>query len=160
MREVVAAIIALFLLIVALSLAAALQTYRLRRQRSRDTERAMGRTVIAELPAGVDLILFSEDPVRFYYGAQGIDKDLITGVRLLVNGAPIASTASARFPERDMPAPESVDDVPEGILRDRWDVAIDTLRGTVMVECGAIRERVSQELARAIYEAVKKNVEL
>jgi hypothetical protein len=28
-----------------------------------------------------------------------------------------------------------------------------------MVECGAIRERVSQELARAVYDAVKRDVE-
>jgi FAD/FMN-containing dehydrogenase len=34
-------------------------------------------------------------------------------------------------------------------------VAIDTLDGTVVVECGAIRERVSQELARAVFDAVK-----
>ena len=31
--------------------------------------------------------------------------------------------------------------------------------GTVLVECGAIRERVSQELARAVFDAVKREVE-
>ena len=30
--------------------------------------------------------------------------------------------------------------------------------GTVLVECGAIRERVSQELARAIFDAVKSSI--
>jgi hypothetical protein len=29
----------------------------------------------------------------------------------------------------------------------------------VLVECGAIRERVSQELARAVFDAVKRVVE-
>jgi hypothetical protein len=29
----------------------------------------------------------------------------------------------------------------------------------VLVECGAIRERVSQELARAVFDAVKRDVE-
>jgi hypothetical protein len=48
------------------------------------------------------------------------------------------------------------DDHPEGIVRDRWDVAIETADGAVMVECGAIRERVSQELARKIFDAVKR----
>ena len=42
----------------------------------------------------------------------------------------------------------SFDDRPEGIARDRWDVAIETVNGTILVECGAVRERVSQELAR------------
>jgi hypothetical protein len=47
----------------------------------------------------------------------------------------------------------------EGIARDRWDVAIESATGTTLVECGAIRERVSQELARAVFDAVKRNVE-
>jgi hypothetical protein len=29
----------------------------------------------------------------------------------------------------------------------------------VLVECGAIRERVSQELARAVFEAVKRAIQ-
>ena len=44
---------------------------------------------------------------------------------------------------------------PDGIARDRWDVAIETVQGTILVECGAVRERVSQELARKIFDAVK-----
>ena len=32
---------------------------------------------------------------------------------------------------------------------------IETVTGTVVVECGAIRERVSQELGRAVFDAVK-----
>src|SRR5438067_5478841 len=42
-----------------------------------------------------------------------------------------------------------------GIARDRWDVAIERADGVMLVECGAIRERVSQELARAVFDAVK-----
>ena len=53
----------------------------------------------------------------------------------------------------------SFDDRPEGIARDRWDVAIETEAGMLLVECGAIRERVSQELARAIFDAVKQEIE-
>ncbi len=56
--------------------------------------------------------------------------------------------------------PTSFDDHPEGIARDRWDVAIETTEGTVLVECGAIRERVSQELARGVFDAVRRSVEL
>jgi hypothetical protein len=38
-------------------------------------------------------------------------------------------------------------------------VAIESVTGTTLVECGAIRERVSQELARAVFEAVKAYLE-
>jgi hypothetical protein len=45
---------------------------------------------------------------------------------------------------------------PEGFLRDRWDVEVETVSGTTVIQCGAIRDRVSQELARTIFDAVRK----
>jgi hypothetical protein len=159
MRDLVAALIALGLLVIAGSLATTLQMYRRLRQRSRDSERALGRTIIAELPTADDLVLFSEDPVRFYYGERSIDKDLIAAARVLINGAPIAAVVSTRHTGGAARDPTSFDDRPEGIARDRWDVAIELVTGTVLVECGAIRERVSQELARAVFEAVKRDVD-
>jgi hypothetical protein len=157
-RDLIAWIVALALLVVAASLATTLQHYRRRRQRARDSERALGRRVIAEVPTGDELILFSEDPVRFHYGEQSIDKDLIVAVRVLINGAPIAAVVSNRQTQA-APQPTRFDDRPEGIERDRWDVAIETVRGTMLVECGAIRERVSQELARKVFDAVRESVE-
>ena len=47
----------------------------------------------------------------------------------------------------------------EGFARDRWDVAIDTTDTTLLIPCGAIRERISQELARRIFTAVKTVIE-
>jgi hypothetical protein len=44
-------------------------------------------------------------------------------------------------------------------VRDRWDVAIESLTETVLVECGAIRERISQELARAVFDAVRRDID-
>jgi hypothetical protein len=158
-RDVVAAIVALLLLLIAGSLATALQNYRRRRQRARDSERALGRTIIAEIPAETDLTLFSDDSKRFYYGEQSIDKDLILAVRVLINGAPIAGDVSQRADSKTAPPPTRFDDRPEGIARDRWDVAVETRTGTILVECGAIRERVSQELARTVFEAVKRELE-
>jgi hypothetical protein len=158
-RDVVAAIVALLLLLFAGSLATALQNYRRRRQRARDSERALGRTIIAEIPAETDLTLFSDDSKRFYYGEQSIDKDLILAVRVLINGAPIAGYVSQRADSKTAPPPTRFDDRPEGIARDRWDVAVETRTGTILVECGAIRERVSQELARTVFEAVKRELE-
>jgi hypothetical protein len=159
MRDFVAAFVALLLLLVAASLATTLKTYRRRRQRSRDTEAALGRTIIAEIPGDADLLLFSEDGVRFYYGDQSIDKDLIVAVRVLINGAPIAAYESTRHGTAAARQATSFDDRPEGIARDRWDVAIETLTGTTLVECGAIRERVSQELARTVFDVVKAELE-
>lgn len=158
MRDLIAWIVALALLVVAASLATTLQYYRRRRQRAQDSERALGRHVIAEVPTSDDLLLFTEDPVRFHYGERSIDKDLIVAVRVLINGAPIAAVESNRQ-TRTAPQPTRFDDRPEGIERDRWDVAIETERGTVLVECGTIRERVSQELARRIFDAVRESVE-
>ena len=84
---------------------------------------------------------------------------MITAVRVLINGAPIATVTSRRRPTDAGSPLAAFEDRPEGIARDRWDVAIDTVTGTVLVECGAIRERVSQELARAVFDAVKRVVE-
>jgi len=159
MRDILAGLVAALLLVVAASLATTLQMYRRRRARARDSERALGRTIIAEIPSGDDLALFSEDASRFYYDDRPIDKDLIVAVRVLINGAPIASYASTRHAADAARRPTSFDDRPEGIARDRWDVAIETLAGSVLVQCGAIRERVSQELARTVFDAVRRELE-
>lgn len=159
MRDIVAALVAIGLVLVALSLATTLKVHRRRRQRTLESERALGRTILAELPTADDLILFSEDDVRFYYGDRPIDKDLIAAVRVLINGAPIAATLSTRHAVAAARHPTSFEDRPEGIARDRWDVAIETVTDMTLVECGAVRERVSQELARTVYEAVKREVE-
>jgi hypothetical protein len=159
MRDLVAGLVAVLLLLVAASLATTLRAYRRRRQRLFDSERALGRRVIAEIPAADDLVLVSEDDRRFYFGERAIDKDLIVAVRVLINGSPIAGYVSKRHAAAAAAPATSFEDRPEGIARDRWDVAIETLAGTVLVECGAIRERVSQELARQVFDAVKSDLE-
>jgi hypothetical protein len=159
MRDVIAAVVAVVLLLAAASLATTLQTYRRRRERARASERALGRRVVAEIPADADLRLFSEDDIRFHYGEVAIDKDLIVAVRVLINGAPIAAYVSRRHAAQAARQATGFEDHPDGIARDRWDVAIELVNGTVLVECGAIRERVSQELARAVFDAVKRDLE-
>ena len=159
MRDIAAGLIAIALVIAAASLATTLKAYRRRRERMRDSERALGRTIVAELPTGDDLVLFSEDRVRFHYGERSIDKDLIVSVRVLINGQAIATTVARRYAREAQTRATSFEDRPEGIARDRWDVAIESLTGTVLVECGAIRERVSQELARSVYDAVRRDIE-
>jgi hypothetical protein len=148
MRDIVAAALALGLLVVAASLATTLQMFRKQRRRAREGEHTLGRRIVAEIPAQDDLTLFTEDAEQFHYGAQSIDKHQIVAARILINGAVIATCLSARVTQAAVKTTETIDDRPEGIARDRWDVAIDTLDGTVVVECGAIR-------ARAVFDAVK-----
>jgi len=159
MRDLVAGLVAVVLLLAAASLATTLTGYRKRRQRARDSERALGRLLIAELPISDELVLVSQDDHRVYYGDRSIDKDLITAVRVLINGSPIAAYVSRRHPVDTARQATSFEDRPEGIARDRWDVAIETVNGMMLVECGAIRERVSQELARTVFDAVKRDLE-
>lgn len=159
MRDVLAGIVALVLLAVAASLATGLKEFRKRRTRGRDLEHAQGRTIIAEVPAKEDLVLITEDETHFYYGDQAVDKELITAVRVLINGSPIAEYVPQRYAGVTSRKATSFEDRPEGIARDRWDVAIEMDSGTLLIECGAIRERVSQELARAVFDRVKAELE-
>jgi hypothetical protein len=159
MRDLVAAIVAIALLLWAASLATSLRASRRLRQRRLDAERALGRTIIAEIPAADDLVLVSADASRFYYRDRSIDKDLIIAVRVLINGAPIAAYVSRQHRSDAVRPVTGVEDRPEGIARDRWDVAVETVTGTTLIECGAIRERVSQELARKVFDAIKAELE-
>jgi len=160
LRDLIAALVALALVAGALSLATTLTVSRKRRRRAREAEQALGRRVVAEIPGDDDLRLFTEDDRQFHYGSESVDKDQIAAVRVLINGAPIAVYLSRRHAAAAAAIqPTSFEDRPEGIARDRWDVAIERSDGTMLVECGAIRERVSQELARAVFDAVKNELE-
>ena len=159
MRDLIAGLVAAGLLFAALSLLTTLHFYRKRHREARETEIARGRRIIVELPTDPALTLFTEDEEHFYYGSTAIEKRHIMAVRVLINGAPIAATVSPRWQSATHAQPTSFEDRPEGLARDRWDVAIETAEASILVECGAIRERVSQELARNIYEAVKTAIE-
>jgi hypothetical protein len=159
MRDAVAALVAAALIFFALSLLTSLHFYRKRQRALRDDELARGRTIIVELPTDPELTLFTEDAEHFYYGAIAVDKNTIMAVRVLINGSPIAAFVSPRWESAQHLQPTAFEDRPDGIARDRWDVAIETVNGTVLVECGAVRERVSQELARKVFDAVKADLE-
>src|SRR5690606_5062161 len=126
------AFVALALLIMALSLATTLHFHRRRRTRARAQEEAQGRRIIAELPTGDRLVLFTEDADAFRYGEQKVAKQDIAAVRVLINGSPIAAVTSTRHAREAARHPTSFDDRPEGIARDRWDVAIETIGDTVL----------------------------
>jgi hypothetical protein len=155
MRDLVAGLVALALLVFALLVGATLHFHRQRRERTRREARASGRAIIAELPQGADLVYVTEDSDWFYVGDQPIEKASIRGVRLMVNGGLVSQAGETRS---EPPAAARATADEEAFIRDRWDVLVDTASGTVTIACGAIRERVSQDLARRIYDAVAANL--
>jgi hypothetical protein len=164
MRDVLAGLVAFGLLVIAASLGTTLTIYRKRRRRQREAQESLGRTIVAELPIADTLVLFSEDESAFYYDNDRIPKRDVAGARVLINGVTIASIRSRRTPANPTAAapreaPPEIEDRPEGIARDRWDIVIETTSEPITVPCGDIRERVSQELARAVYAALKRAIE-
>jgi len=159
MRDVVAALVALGLIFFALRLATALTRDRRKRGSEREAIAASGRTILAEIPSDTGLLFFTEDTEAFHLGERPIPKTAITAARVLINGAPIAVAARPDYRDSAAISSELVQQRPEGLSRDRWDVAIDTGNDTVLVPCGAIREQISQDLARTVFDAVKRTIE-
>ena len=156
MRDVVGVLVALLLVFFALRLATALTRDRRKRHGEREAIAAGGRTIVAEIPSDEGLVFFTEDDEAFHLGDHPIPKATITAARVLINGAPIAVAARPEHQAAASISSELVQQRPAGLARDRWDVAIDTEQDTVIVPCGAIREQISQELARGIFDAVKR----
>ena len=159
MRDILAALVAILLIFFALRLATALTRDRRERHGARASIEADGRKILAEIPSDAGLVFFTEAAEAFHLGDRPIPKAAITAARVLINGAPIAVAASPDHRAAAAIPSDLVQQRPEGLARDQWDVAIDTDDETVIVPCGAIREQISQELARAIFEAVKRLIE-
>ena len=159
MRDLIAGLVALGLFFFALGLASTLRFHHRNRERERRELRGAGQMVIAEIPTRDGLTLFFADEDYFYCGETAISKNDIRLVRVLINGSPIASYTARRAPSDDPGSAGSFADRPEGIAHDRWDVLVRTDVGDTLVECGSIRERVSQELARRVFDVVKADME-
>ena len=159
MRDVVAALAALALLFFALRLATTLTRDRRKRGSEREAIADSGRTILAEIPSDTGLLFFTEDTEAFHLGGRPIPKTAIKAARVLINGAPIAVATSPDHRDAAAISSELIQRRPEGLSRDQWDVAIHTGDDTVLVPCGAIREQISQELARTIFDAVKRTIE-
>ena len=159
MRDIVATLVAILLIFFALRMATALTRDRRKRHGERASIAAGGRTILAEIPSETGLVFFTEDAEAFHHGDRPIPKAAIAAARVLINGAPIAVATSPDHRAATAIPSNLVQQRPEGLARDQWDVAIDTDDDTVIVPCGAIREQISQELARSIFDAVKRILE-
>ena len=115
--------------------------------------------MLAEIPTDNGLVFFTEDANTFRFGDRVIEKHLIQSPRVLINGAAIAASAREGTHSSDTVARDIVQERDEGISRDRWDVAIATEHDTTVVPCGAIREQISQEIARRIFGAIRRTIE-
>ena len=159
MRDLVAVVVVVVLVVFALSMATSLQWYRRSHAKSRRSVQSRGQSILAEIPASEGLRFFTEDAEAFHWMDRTIPKHEIRAARVLISGAPISVCESTRFSESSPRDAVDVDSTTDGFGRDRWDVAIDLQDETVLVECGAIRERVSQELARQVFDAVRRDIE-
>ena len=161
MRDAVAVFVVFLLIALALSMATSLNWHRRAHFRLRRAMALSGRKIIAEIPYKDDLSFFTEDTQSFQWDAHRIAKSEIRAVKLLITGASIASFVSSRFhsPAADVSHFEvSKQTEPIEFERERWDVSIELEKETILVPCGSIRERVSQELARQVYEAVRTDI--
>ena len=158
MRDLLAIGIVVLLVLVALSMATTLRWRYRDRERMHRQLRDKDRTIVAEVPVADGFEFFSEDSGAFYWSGQTIPKGAIHAARLLISGAPLSTVRSRRAPDFEAAAaPAGQDSDP--VERERWDVSIETADETVLVACGSIRQQVSQELARRIFDAIRRAVE-
>jgi hypothetical protein len=147
--QLAAAAVLLVFLWRAFRLAMGLRADRLHREQGRRAEEAQGRRVVAEIASrDGDLYLFVEAGDAFAWRDRRVAKPDLVGCRLLLNGAAMATAAR---PDAALPEPGLPEEL-EG--RERWDVRLYTRDGLVDVPCGTLREGVSRDAARAVFEAV------
>ena len=158
MRDLIGIAVVLVLVFAALRMATALQGYRRGHAQRRERLDTEGRSVVAEVPAPDGLVFFAEDAGAFYWGERRIPKRDIRGVQVRFGDVPLSTARARRFGDREAAGPDPSAGVPDLPERAHWDVAIETTEDTVVVACGAIREHVSQELARRIFEKVSQAI--
>jgi len=150
--QVAAALAVLVFLWKAFRLAMDLRAARILREEARRAREAQGQRVVAEVPGpSGELRLLVEDGETFEWAGRRLPRSAVLGCRLLLNGAVMAAAARPGF---DLPAPPAPEEY-EG--RERWDVRIYMRNEEIEVACGTVREGVSREIARAVYDAVTRS---
>jgi hypothetical protein len=122
------------------------------REDERRAQEATGRRVLAELPLDEGVILFLEDRAGFYWSGVEVRKRRLSGARLFLNDAVMAAVSrdDAPLPAVPPPNPDSYDG------SERWSVRLHLDDGTLAdVPCGRLREGVSREAARQVFEAAR-----
>lgn len=159
MRDLGAIILALILFAAALRMATSLSWHRRNYSRLRQSFRDNEQLILAEIPVQGHLKFFTEDRKAFYWEENIIPKAEIRSARILINGTPISISQSKTVSGEMLNQSGIPNDQYEKTYSDQWDVAIEMGSEIIVIKCGAIRERVSQELARRVFEAIKKAIE-
>jgi len=151
-----AALALLAALLSAFRFAMGLRYAKLLRERALADEVARGRRVVAEVPTpGGEIELFREDEARFYWGDASWAKPELAAARLLLNGAIVAEVSAGPMPLPPAPGPDPED------VRERWAVVAYRRRGPpVDVACGSLREGVSRDAARAVFESLRSAIQV
>ena len=158
MRDLIAIIVAAILVVSALTMATSLHWHHRSHERLRKALKKQGRSILAEVPTENGLRFFSHDKDAFYWSNQCIPKQDIRSVELLISGAVLAAARTNRSDFKTAAENDKNKTSPENIERERWDVKIEANSTSFLVACGSIRQQVSQELARNIFETVKASI--
>ena len=158
MRDLIGVTVVVLLVIVALRMATALQGYRRGHEQRRARLGTEGRSIVAEVPAPDGLVFFAEDAGAFYWAERRIPKRDIKAAQVRFGDVPLSTARARRFGGQEAVGPDRSAEMPPVLERADWDVSIETTADTVVVACGAIREHVSQELARRIFEKVSQAI--
>ena len=160
MRDLIAIVVATILFLSAQTMATSLHWHHRSHERLRKALKKQGRSILAEVPTENGLRLFSHDKDAFYWSNQCIPKQDIRSVELLISGAVLATARTNRSNFKTASENNKNKSSPEKIERERWDVKIEVNSNFILVACGSIRQQVSQELARNIFETVKASIKL
>lgn len=152
--RVLAAAALVLLLWWAFRLAMGLRWSKIEREAARRRELETGRRVVAELPLPEGVVFFVEDDEALHWGVQSVPRPQVVGARLLLNSAVVSAAARPGALLPDPPAPE---DEPG---REKWEVLAYLRDGSALaVRCGTVREGVSRDAARAVFDALRREVQ-
>jgi hypothetical protein len=144
----------LLLLFWAFRLSMGLRWSKILRERARQREEETGRRVVAELPLPEGVVFFVADERALHWAEHSVPREDVVGARLLLNSAVVATAARAEAVLPDPPAPE------EEPGREKWEVAAYVRDGRAfLIRCGSVREGISRDAARAVFDALRQEVQ-
>jgi hypothetical protein len=138
----------------AFRLAMGLRWSKIEREAARRREEETGRRVVAELPLPEGVVFFAADDRSLHWGDEAVPREAVLGARLLLNSAVVSVAARPGAALPDAPAPE------EEPGREKWEVVAYLRDGRALaIRCGTVREGISREAARAVFDALRQEVQ-
>lgn len=152
--RVLAAAALLLLIFWAFRLAMGLRWSKIEREAARQRELETGRRVVAELPLPEGVVFFVEDASALRWGDQAVARADVLGARLLLNSAVVSAAVR---PGASLPEPPAPEEEPG---REKWEVMAYLRDGRALaIRCGSVREGISRDAARAVFESLRREVQ-